>query len=323
MEDEAKVNGAEAMDEPTANGVPGKDVGVEENDGAPNLKHKIEVLEEEKWEQSEKIKRMSLEIEGFKKNQSEMEERLEKMKKEVEQSDGDKRILESVAARAADLETEVARLQHDLVTSMSESHENAAELVELKSLCSGLTRSNQEKDSKIEDLEKTGAEMEIRIRTLEEKLSASDIQKRNIEEEATAKEEQIRYLTLKVDEMSIELKKSQKETTEIETKRCLLEEVVKAVRKDRVEEGQKVQQLLNDLKELKEENLKIEKQKAGFEKRAVGFEKEKLESEKRVWELESEMQKECTKFSWPTVAAASTGTVAAAAMLYLTYAKKR
>ncbi|KAG9447564.1 hypothetical protein H6P81_013692 [Aristolochia fimbriata] len=306
MEDERVVNGAEAVDEPAADGVLGKDVNVEMNDEVSNLKHKNEVLAKENSAQSEKIMRMTLEIEGFNKNKSEMEQRLELMEKEIEQSEKDKRILESVAARAADLETEVVRLQHDLVSSMSESEENAAEVSELKFLCEGLRRSHQEKDSKIGDLEKTKAEMEIRIRTLEENLSVVDAQKKNIQEEATAKEEKIRLLSLKIDEMSIDLKKLQEKTGKHYDLKL------------------KVDQLLKELNDLKAKNSKIENQKADFEKKALELEQEKLESKDRVLELERglQLQRECTNFSWP-VAAALTGTVAATGMLYLAYANKR
>ncbi|GLU04008.1 hypothetical protein SLE2022_211750 [Rubroshorea leprosula] len=76
-----------------------------------------------------------------------MKSGLEDMKRELDQSDDDEKLLESIAARAVELESEGAKLQHDLINAMSEGEEANVKVGKLK-------KELGEKRLKIEDLER-------------------------------------------------------------------------------------------------------------------------------------------------------------------------
>ncbi|XXG51223.1 hypothetical protein AAC387_Pa02g5044 [Persea americana] len=160
MADETTVNGVDSILDPTMNGISKEHPDFEEHDKISALERKIADLEDEKSaiiqenkEQKEKIKLMTLEIDGFKKSKEEMAERLEKMQAEIDRSEDDRKALKAIAARASELET-VFRRRHDLQSSMSECEDNREELQKLTGECEALKQSNLEKKSKIDDLEK-------------------------------------------------------------------------------------------------------------------------------------------------------------------------
>ncbi|RWR75099.1 Reverse transcriptase zinc-binding domain-containing protein [Cinnamomum micranthum f. kanehirae] len=161
MADETTVNGVDSILDPTMNEISKEHPDFEEHDEISALERKIADLEDEKFaiiqenkEQKEKIKLMTLEIDGFKKSKEEMAERLEKMQAEIDRSEDDKKAPKAIAARASELETEVFCMQHDLQSSMSECEDNREKLQKLTGECEALTQSNREKKSKIDDLEK-------------------------------------------------------------------------------------------------------------------------------------------------------------------------
>ncbi|XP_031257317.1 peroxisomal and mitochondrial division factor 2 [Pistacia vera] len=82
--------------------------------------------------QDNKIAELTRKTEALEEENREMKERIKKLTIEIEGSEEDKRVFESIAARAVELETEVSRLQHDLITAMSEGDEASAEVAELK-----------------------------------------------------------------------------------------------------------------------------------------------------------------------------------------------
>ncbi|BAU01904.1 hypothetical protein VIGAN_11125300 [Vigna angularis var. angularis] len=93
--------------------------------------------------------------------------------------------VEVIAARAADLEMDVARLQHDLISEMTASEEARTDASELR-------KDLGEKESLVESLEKeltalkkVKAENAVRVRDLERKigiLETKEIGKRNKED---------------------------------------------------------------------------------------------------------------------------------------------
>ncbi|KAI3830928.1 hypothetical protein MKX03_010226 [Papaver bracteatum] len=165
MADETVINGAGSDLELNNNNDDDKLVEIEKvsskNDHADVDFKKIETLEQEKSEllkekneNHEKIRVLTDEIDGFKRNQVELNEKLEKMQKENAQFELENKSLQSIAGRALELETEVSRLQHDLIYTMSENDETRSEFQKLKSEFNELKEKIAEKESKIGDLEK-------------------------------------------------------------------------------------------------------------------------------------------------------------------------
>ncbi|XP_026404725.1 peroxisomal and mitochondrial division factor 1-like [Papaver somniferum] len=165
MADETVINGAGSDLELNNNSDDDKLVEIEKvsskNDHADVDLKKIETLEQEKSEllkekneNHEKIRVLTDEIDGFKRNQVELNEKLEKMQKENAQFEQENKSLQSIAGRALELETEVSRLQHDLISTMSENDETRSEFQKLKSEFNELKEKIAEKESKIGDLEK-------------------------------------------------------------------------------------------------------------------------------------------------------------------------
>ncbi|XP_010273382.1 PREDICTED: peroxisomal and mitochondrial division factor 2-like [Nelumbo nucifera] len=314
------------------------------------LNRRIEVLEQEKsgllrdkGENDEKIKLLTEEIEGFKRNQEDMEVRLGEMQRQIDESGEDKKALQVIAARAAELETEVFRLQHDLSSSMSESEEALRELQEVKDAYEELKQSNLHKESMVKALEmekvclleridgevgvlkKAKAENEGRILYLEEKLSmveAKEAKNREesnkIEGEAMVKisEQEIKILQLlnevkgleaNIANKSLDLVKLEKEKDEIEAAKRSLEEALSQSKEKIKEKEAQVSQLQQEL--LSSNNFVMELKNR--------------ETACKSSMVDAENGSKCIKLQWPT-AVASTGTLAAAAALfYLSYAKRR
>ncbi|KAJ1379689.1 putative peroxisomal and mitochondrial division factor 2-like [Sesbania bispinosa] len=86
---------------------------------------KIAALERERDElasdnaaRKEEIKKLTAELEGLRSDGVEMREKMEEMQGDIARSKDAVKAAEVIAARAADLETEVARLQHDTISEM-------------------------------------------------------------------------------------------------------------------------------------------------------------------------------------------------------------
>ncbi|XP_073298451.1 peroxisomal and mitochondrial division factor 2 [Primulina huaijiensis] len=77
----------------------------------------------------------------------------DEFKKQVNKVETENNALGAVVARAAELETDVSRLQHDLVFTMSDLQETTAELSDMKSEMAGIKQREEEKDVKLEAIE--------------------------------------------------------------------------------------------------------------------------------------------------------------------------
>lgn len=306
MEEAGTVNGVEFVDDPSMNGIVKKDQDLEKLNQVSDLERKIESLEEEKFaylgenkDQTEKIKLLTLEIDEFKRNQAKLENRLEWMQMQINQAEDDKKGLQVITARASELETEVFRLQHDFQTSVMDCEETSSELKQLIQAYEELKQRNQEKDSEIEGLEK-------------EKVSLMG----KMDESKAQMENQIRDLDGEAKSLLADKQKLEKEKKEVEALKSSLEEKLKKY-ECKLEEREKI------VKELKDRNLEMEG-------KLMDYTAEKVQMEKRILELEQLFKDEevidetvgkdwCFKYSM----AASTGTVAAAAlaMIYLKYAR--
>ncbi|KAL7217582.1 hypothetical protein ACSBR2_010939 [Camellia fascicularis] len=144
---------------------------------ASGLMQRIEALEVEKRE----LVRENEEERG----------RVKNLKKEIEGLEGvvaelkrDNKGLESVAARASQLEIEVSRMQHDLISSMSEGEEANKEVSELKRNGLEMEKMKKEREeieivkNELEGLlkksERKGKEMENKMAQLHKELEASE-----------------------------------------------------------------------------------------------------------------------------------------------------
>ncbi|KAE8709976.1 putative Phy rapidly regulated 1 [Hibiscus syriacus] len=139
------------------------------------LDSKIKWLESQKLDLSndnnelkDRIEKVTLEFDRLRDQEAEM-------RKEMDQWDEDKRVLESVTARSASLETEVARLQHDLITSMSEVDEANKELSRLKGDLEEKGALIERLDRELTELKKEKVEGEQRERELERKLGVLEV----------------------------------------------------------------------------------------------------------------------------------------------------
>ncbi|CAK9176427.1 unnamed protein product [Ilex paraguariensis] len=173
-------------------------------------------------------------IEGLETEKLELEKDKAELKKEME-------TLSYIAARAADLETEVSRLQHQLI----ESQEANAESAELNRVIEELKererdkglileavekernlllQSREQREGKIGELEGRISEREGEIRVLNEKIGELEglVMKNRLEIEKEEKERE--ELEIVKNELEGLLKKSESRVKEMEKKVRLLEE---------------------------------------------------------------------------------------------------
>ncbi|PSS16400.1 Peroxisomal and mitochondrial division factor like [Actinidia chinensis var. chinensis] len=311
---------------------------------ASGLMQRIEALEQEKREWIHENEVVRERVEKLKQEIGMLGSDKAALKREMERSEDDKKTLESIASRAADLETEVSRLQHDLITSMAEEEEANKELSELKKVVEELRKIISDKEMKLEVLEnernlllerldKEGEVMkeakavrESRVRELEKKLEALEgreslekSEKIRIEQEAKAKidekEVEIRKLKKWVEELDsvvakngVEMERMKKEREELEIVKNDLEALLKKSERKGKEMEHKMAQLHNEL-EASEQMIGGLKAKTleGINSKAVVMDGDVNEDgEKGLMGL---------KLQWPVVAA-STGAIAAVAVLY-------
>ncbi|CAJ1959025.1 unnamed protein product [Sphenostylis stenocarpa] len=167
--------------------------GVDDQYGEESVT-KIAVLQRERKElmsenaaRKEEIKELTVELEGLRSDNTVTNEKIEVMQREVVQSREAAKAVEVIAARAADLETEVARLQHDMISEMSAAEDARAE--DARAYATELRKVLGEKESRLDSLEKeletlkkVKAESEVRVRDLERKigvLETKEIEERN------------------------------------------------------------------------------------------------------------------------------------------------
>lgn len=174
MADEANVNGVSDPEVEDPHPADQRGVDSEVND----LTLKLKLLELEKFnllrendETKERVGELMAEIEKLRSGEGEVRAKLEKMEREVDLAEDGKRAMESIVKRAADLEIEVSRLQHDL----NDADDASKEVAKLRSAA-------EEKDRIIEGLErevegfKIGrAESDTKVRELERKIGALEV----------------------------------------------------------------------------------------------------------------------------------------------------
>ncbi|KAL4293752.1 peroxisomal and mitochondrial division factor 1-like [Arachis ipaensis] len=102
------------------------------------------------------------------------------MEKELEQLRDATKAASAIAARATNLETELARLQHDSISDMRAAEETMSEAVELRKLLPKMESKVELLEREVEFLKKDKSESEEKIRDLEKKIGA--LEKKDVDE---------------------------------------------------------------------------------------------------------------------------------------------
>lgn len=251
-------------------------------------------------------------------------EKIKQLEDAILSSESDKRALSSIAARAAELETEVSRLQHDLISSMSEGQESNAELAELKRVVEELKKSESEKTEKIDVIEKERNLLLERLNEVSDRLKDSENQIRELEKKIEGfemKESDQKIEKLKVEEDAIA--KIREKDEQIQNLNRTIVELQSEVAKNRA-----------DFEKSKKEKDELDIGKNELESRISELEKE-LESYKKMNSVLKEKAVENTpngigggcgekmkslKPDWPVIAATA-GAVAMVAVVYFRHAK--
>ncbi|CAM8946647.1 unnamed protein product [Rhodiola kirilowii] len=184
MADESLVNGVAAEEEDQ------EEVSEMASSKVALLMMKVEGLEREKAELEKENEEVKEKTRKWEEEALWLKSEKEKMEESVKKAEEDGKALAAIAGRAADLETEVSRLQHDLVSAMSEGDEANAELQKTKKTLeeNKLSAGELEKEkelmkarflSDIEEVKKAKAVVEANVSELESKI-------KGIREEAKA-----------------------------------------------------------------------------------------------------------------------------------------
>ncbi|CAN1228952.1 Peroxisomal and mitochondrial division factor 1 [Linum perenne] len=271
------------------------------SDGEAKLKQKIESLERQNDEFRAQISNLQGELDSLKAEESEMMYRLEEMENELEHSEETKRTLDSIAARAGELETDVSRLQHDLITSMSQGDEYSTEIEELRRVLGDM-------EVKLEEAKKEKADYEKRVRELERKVGVLEVKEIEEKSKKIRLEEENRE---KISEKDKELAKYRKNVEDLEK-----ELAMKAEKEERLIVSE------NRTKDLESKMMEMQKQAEEAEKVIVGM-KQRAVDTINGFDSEDSEDKEFI-VHWPVVVAGSTGAVAAAAAVaYLICARRQ
>nr|GLL47252.1 peroxisomal and mitochondrial division factor 2-like [Ipomoea trifida]GMD87632.1 peroxisomal and mitochondrial division factor 2-like [Ipomoea batatas] len=190
MADESATNGDVFID--------GAEIGANDDSQSESktsvLSQKLAASEKENRElvrENEVVKEIE---EKLKKTIEKLESERAELRKKVEKSGTENRALGSVAARASELEGEVVRLQHDLITATNGLAEANSEVSQLKAALEGLKTSEEEKRLKLEAVE---GERNVLI----EKLTKLESSENDHRAEMEAKEQVNRVLTKKIQDL--------------------------------------------------------------------------------------------------------------------------
>ncbi|KAG6419419.1 hypothetical protein SASPL_121641 [Salvia splendens] len=178
-----------------------KSVEISEGDDSPkilSLTQKISDLERENGKIIQQNEDYRQKIDELKASIEEVSGEIVEGKKELGELRSENRALGAVAARAADLEGEVSRLQHDLVSAMSDLQESNAEISNLKRDLEGVIEREKAKDVELDAVGKERDLLLAKVRKLEEE----EISFRG---ESEGKEKEIRFLKKDLEELEVVL----------------------------------------------------------------------------------------------------------------------
>ncbi|KAL7087235.1 hypothetical protein ACP275_13G055000 [Erythranthe tilingii] len=159
------------------------------------LTQKITDLELENKKNIQQNEGYKQEIEELKASVRELSGANVEWKNKFEKAESEIKTLGSVAARAAELEIDVSRLHHDLVSAVSDLQENTVEVSNLKKELEGAKEREKDKDVKLEVI---GKERDLLLAKVE-KLEGF---KTSLRDESDVKEKEIRGLKKKIEELA-------------------------------------------------------------------------------------------------------------------------
>ncbi|KAL3652458.1 hypothetical protein CASFOL_002139 [Castilleja foliolosa] len=149
-----------------------------------------------------------LENEGYKQQIDELKASVKaltdetaQLKIQVGEAESENKVLGSVAARAAELEADLSRLQHDLISATSDLQETTVEVSNLKRDLKGAKEKEKEKDIKLEALEKERDLLLVKVEKLEELQSS-------LRGESEAKEKEIWFLKKCIEDLEVAVESS-------------------------------------------------------------------------------------------------------------------
>ncbi|KZV19425.1 girdin-like [Dorcoceras hygrometricum] len=160
MADETIING-EIFDDPELE-ITGDDASE-----TSALDKKVDDLKEENNGLARENMKYKQRIEELKDSVKVLRDENVDLKKKVGEAESENKSLGAVAARAAELETDVARLQHDLVSTMSDLQEATIELSNVKRDLTGMKNREEEKDVKLEALQQERNLLVSKVENLE------------------------------------------------------------------------------------------------------------------------------------------------------------
>lgn len=273
-------------------------------------------------ETKERIRELLDEIERLKSEEASMGEKLERMETEIELAEEGKRAMESIVKRAVELETEVSRLQHDLISTMSEGEEANKEIAELKTVVDEKGQRVEVLEIELENLKTGRAESEMKVRDLERKIGVLEVR------EIEGKSEKLRVER----ELKEKIGEKEKEITELKDKVESLEVVVRR-------EALELEKLKKEKSGLDESLWESEKKAKVMESKLLDLQGQLVRAEKVISELKVHAMDTINgtvdglrgiadeggkglKMQWPLVTVGSTGAVAVvAAVAYICYAR--
>lgn len=328
MADEAIVNGVSDPEVVENHPRPPADQrGVDSEVNDPTLKLKLLELEKfnllrENDESKERVGELTAEIEKLRSGEGVMRAKLEKLEREVELAEDGKRAMESIMARAADLEIEVSRLQHDLISAMNDAGEANKEVAELRSAAEEKGRRIEGLERELEGLKNGGAESDIKVRELERKIGELEVRESKgrsekvraeveLREKVEEKEREISGLKEKIGDLEARIAKDGSELQSSKNEKIVAEDALK-------KSEEKAKEMESKLVELQRELEQAEK--------AIGRLKDKtpetINGRREI--VDDAIEDKGSKLQWPVVAAGSTGAIVlAAAVAYVCYSRRQ
>uniref|UniRef100_A0A3Q7IC65 Uncharacterized protein n=1 Tax=Solanum lycopersicum TaxID=4081 RepID=A0A3Q7IC65_SOLLC len=179
--------------------------GEEDSDAALKtapLTHKIAALEQENNQLFRENQVIKEKMEKSKHSIEEIQNEKVELQKKAKKFESDNNALGPVAGRAAELEGEQSRLQHDLITSLNDLEESNSELSKLKLDLEGLKSSDNEKRVKLETVETERNLLLVKLNKLE-------VSEKDHRAEGEVKEKEIRGLKNQLEDLKATVKKNE------------------------------------------------------------------------------------------------------------------